>query len=98
MVALIWNARDYIFGIQADTDATAPANIQVIGATANHVAGSGNATTQLSGHELDTDDIGTGLQLRILRLVKRPDNAWGPHADLEVEFNEHNGHSGSASI
>jgi hypothetical protein len=62
-------------------------------ATANHVAGAGSTTTGLSGHELDSSDIGTGLQLRILERVLPPrytPNDWGSaNVKLQVIFNEH---------
>lgn len=58
-------------------------------ATANHVAGAGDTTTAVSKHELDADDIGTGLQLRIVDKVDEPGNDWGDeHVDLLVMFNE----------
>jgi len=82
----IWPASWYIFGIQSDSGtATTAADVF---ATANHVAGSGDATTKVSGHELDSDDIGTGLQMRILGLDPTSGNAWGEHSILRVMFNE----------
>ena len=76
-----------VFSVQADTG-TAPASIDIF-ATADHVAGAGNATTGISGHELDASNIGTGAQLKILDRINRGDNAWGEHVDLEVVINEH---------
>ena len=74
-----------VFSIQADGSNVA---IDVF-ATANHVAGSGSSTTGLSGHELDSSDIGTGAQLKVLGKVETPNNAWGTNVDLVVVFNEH---------
>ncbi len=76
-----------VFGVQADSGTTVAAT--AVFATANHVAGSGSSTTYMSGHELDSSDIGTGLQMRILGKVNTPDNAWGEHVDLEVLIVEH---------
>jgi hypothetical protein len=75
-----------VYGIQCDSG-TAPAVTDIF-ACANHVATTGNTTTGLSKHELDASDIGTGLQLRILRKVSDPNNAWGEHVDVEVLLNE----------
>lgn len=74
-----------VFGIQSVTGQT-PAATEVF-ATCDHVAGSGSATTGLSGHEGNT--AATNAQLRIIGKVNSPDNAWGEHVDLEVIFNEH---------
>ena len=86
MEAFMWEANNYVFGVQASTGAD-PA-VTDTWATANHAAGAGDSTRKLSGHELDSTDIGSGLQLRILGKVDRPDNAWGTHVDLEVLINE----------
>lgn len=83
----VYDDPNIIFGIQADSGST-PAVTDIF-ATANHVATTGDTTTGLSKHELDSSDIGTGLQLRILGKTSDPDNAWGEHVDLEVIFNEH---------
>ena len=74
-----------VFGIQDTTSqSTVAADIFT---TCDHVAGSGSATTGLSGHEANT--AGTDAQLRIIGKVDEPDNAWGEHVNLEVVFNEH---------
>ena len=59
--------------------------------TANHVAGAGDASLGLSGHELDSSQAAAagGAQLKILGLIDRPDNVWGEHAEVEVLINEH---------
>jgi hypothetical protein len=76
------------YGVQADSGTAL--TVAAVGATANHVAGAGSATTKLSGHELDSDDVGSGAQLKILGKIERPDNTWAEHVDLEVQINEHN--------
>ena len=75
-----------VFIAQTDNSAT-PTNDD-IGATCDHVAGTGDTTTARSRHELDGSDIGTGLQFRIIGLVNHPSNAWGEFNDLYVVFNE----------
>ena len=84
---LAWIDPDIVFGVQADSG-TAPAATDVY-ASANHSAGSGNSTTGISGHELDSSDIGTGAQLKILGLLDVPGNTWGEHCELEVLISEH---------
>ena len=70
-----------------------------VGATCDHVAGTGDTTTAKSRHELDSSDIGTGLQFRILGLVDEPGNTWAEHADVYVVFNESAfGASGAATV
>ena len=84
---LVYDDPNTIFKVQCDTG-TVPTAAD-IGATANHVAGAGDATSKLSGHELDASDIGTGGQLKIMRLFDRPDNSWLEHVDVEVVIAEH---------
>lgn len=84
---LVYDDPYIIFRVQADSGTAVAAT--AVGATANHVAGSGSATTKMSGHELDSSDIGTGAQLKILGKVETSDNTWAEHVDLRVIFNEH---------
>ena len=84
---LVYDDPMIVFGVQADSG-TAVAATDVF-ETANHVAGAGSATTYQSGHELDSSDIATGQQLRILGKIDVPGNAWGEHVDLEVMIVEH---------
>ena len=85
----VWDDPYIVFGIQADTGTAV--NAADIFRSSDHVAGSGSSVTGLSGHELDSSEAaaGTGVQLAIIGKLKRPDNAWGEHVDLEVIFNEH---------
>lgn len=49
-----------------------------------------SSTTDRSQVEVNLATVGTSSgQLRILELVKRPDNALGAHADILVEIYEH---------
>ncbi|MCR4288281.1 MAG: hypothetical protein NUW09_09755 [Deltaproteobacteria bacterium] len=84
---LVYDDPYIVFGVQADTG-TAVAATEVF-ETANHVAGSGSATTLLSGHELDASDIASGAQLKIIGKINEPNNAWAEHVNLEVLINEH---------
>jgi hypothetical protein len=86
---LVYDDPYIVFGVQADTG-TAVAATDVF-ETANHVAGSGSATTLLSGHELDSSEIAgsSGAQLKVIGKIDEPNNAWGEHVNLEVLINEH---------
>jgi hypothetical protein len=83
----VYDDPKIVFGVQCDSGTSVA--VTDIFATANHVATTGNTTTGISAHELDSSDLGTGLQCRVLRKVNNPDNAWGEHVDVEVIFNEH---------
>lgn len=83
----VYDDPNIIFGVQADTGTAVAATERF--ETANHVAGSGSATTKLSGHELDSSDIATGSQLKIIGIINEPLNSWAEHVDLEVLINEH---------
>lgn len=89
-------AKDRRFVIQSDSGTTVAAT--AIGATANFVVtGDADSTTGKSKMELDSSDIGTGLQLRIEG--KTDASVWGEeHVDLIVSFNESVGQAGTATI
>jgi hypothetical protein len=59
-----------------------------IGSAANHVAGTGSTVTLLSGHEIDISDAGvsTGC-VKLLDIVRRPDNEVGANADWVCQLN-----------
>lgn len=75
-----------IFIAQAQSGQT-PASTSV-GATTDHVAGTGDTTTARSRHELDFSDLNTGAQFLIVGLVEEPGNTWAANADVYVCFNE----------
>ncbi len=80
---------DAIFEIQEDGIGGQIA-ITAIGNNADLVTGSGSSTTGYSGTLLDSSDVKTGTaQLRILKIVPRPDNALGASAKFHVLINEH---------
>jgi hypothetical protein len=77
-----------IFEIQ--DDAAAVLTQAAVGANAPIVAGGGDTTTGISAHELGAGGVTSAIeQLRILRLVRRADNAWGNWGRVEVLINEH---------
>jgi hypothetical protein len=91
--ALVWvaDAPELIFEVQEDSDGTALAATSV-GLNADLVyTHSGSTITGLSGVELDRSTAATTstLQLKIMRLVDRPDNAIGDFAKWEVLVNLH---------
>ena len=77
-------ARDNLFLVQAD-GAFAITNI---GNTADVVVSAGSTVTGLSGMELDSSDIGTGVNLMILGVDERPDNDIDTNCDVIVRINE----------
>lgn len=79
--------RNAVFEIQEDSVGGNMA-VTAISEFCDLTFGAGSTTTGLSGCELDSSDAGTGDNVRILRLVNRPDNALGTNARWEVEFNE----------
>lgn len=83
--AFVYDDPNQIFIGQVDTAA-----LTAVGLLVDWDDGAGSAVTGQSGRELvaSAGDV-TGQSLRIERLVNRPDNAWGAHADVEVLFVEH---------
>lgn len=88
--------------LQVDTDPNALFEIQevsggtaltaaAIGLNANIVVGAGNATTGMSGVELNNSGEATDntLDVHIVGLVDRPDNEVGEHAKWLVRINRH---------
>lgn len=59
------------------------------GAMADVLATAGDTVTGVSRMELDTSDIGTGINLKILGPVADPENAVGANQRVEVLINEH---------
>ena len=89
MYAAVVDDPDVIFEIQEDS-AGAATVVTSIGENADIVYATGSTTTGVSGTMLDSSDHKTATaQLRILRLVDRPDNALGNYAKWLVKINEH---------
>jgi hypothetical protein len=88
-IALVADAPDLVFEIQEDSVGGA-LSADEVGENADITVAAGNTTTGLSGMELDSSDHKTATaQLRILGLVKKPDNAIGTNAKWLVMINEH---------
>ncbi len=89
-IGLVVDSPDVIFEVQEDSTGNDVAVTQV-GNNFDIAYTAGNGTTGISAVELDSSDAsGTAAaQLRILRLVPRPDNALGTNAKWHVVINEH---------
>lgn len=70
----------------------------VIGNNADHVAGTGSATTGISGHTLSGTTTAGTAGFKILRLLDAPDNEAGDSARLLVLCNEHISKTVDASV
>ena len=70
------------------------------GKNATLITGTGNATTKQSTMAFDASAVATtaGLDLRILRLFNRPDNAEGAFAIVEVLIMKHSKTQASAGV
>jgi hypothetical protein len=89
MYVAVVDDPNVIFEIQEDSDGGAIA-VTAIGNNADVVATAGSTTTGTSAMVLDSSDVvTTAQQLRILRLVNRPDNVLGNYAKWHVLINEH---------
>lgn len=80
---------DMIFECQED-DAGTALTVAARGANCDVLATAGSSTTGISAHEIDRSTVvATTAQLRLLRLVNRPNNDYGDSAKWEVMINEH---------
>lgn len=89
-VAFVADDPDLIWEIQEVSGGTALTAADV-GLNASFVAGSGSTSSGLSGYELNngTEASTAGLELKIIALANRVDNAIGEHAKWEVKLNDH---------
>lgn len=89
-VALVVDDPNVIFEIQEVSGGTA-LTVTEVGLNTNVVVAAGSTTTGLSGMELanGSEAATVGLDLKILRLALREDNAIGEHAKWEVLINHH---------
>ncbi len=76
--------RGNIFGVQCD-GALASTDIS---ATADFATGTGNTNTGISAYQLNSSNIGTGNQMRILGKLETPTNAYGTYTIAKVQFVE----------
>ena len=86
---LVADDPNQLYAIQEDSVGGAMAAASVGYANADLVAGSGSTTTGLSGWQLDSSTLQTTstLQLRIIGLLRAPDNAVGVNAKWVVRIN-----------
>lgn len=89
-ILMVADDKDLLFEIQEVSGGT-PLTANDSGLNANFVVGTGNATTGLSGVELNNaTEAGTNtLDLQIVGFQNRPDNAIGEHAKWLVRINRH---------
>jgi hypothetical protein len=81
-----------------DTDGLAEADM---GLMCDLEFNAGSATTYISGHEIDESaaaDTTTDLDVKLLRKLDVPDNAYGEHCRVEVIFNQHRLNPGVAGV
>lgn len=95
--ALVADSPDIIFEIQEGNDATPPAAAS-IGNNTNLYAGANNGFQ--SGWTFDSTLIATTstLQIRLLGLARRQDNAFGTAAKWLVKINNHELSAGTAGV
>jgi len=80
---------DAVFMIQED-DAGTALTVAAGGANCDVLATAGSTTAGISRHEIDRSSVtANAAQLRLIRLVPSPDNAYGDSALWEVVINEH---------
>ena len=86
----VWVVDDpqVIFEIQEDSVAGSIAYASV-GLSCDFTAGAGSTTTGRSAHEVDSSEVNTTGQLRLLRIVNREDNELGNYCKWEVLIGEH---------
>lgn len=84
--AYVIDDPDVIFEMAADAVA-----VGEVGVVCDWNAGTGNTKTGISGAYavVSGTSATTGGSLRVMRLVDRPDNAYGAYAKIEVMFAEH---------
>lgn len=88
-IALVCDDPNALYEIQEVSGGTALTSTEV-GLNADVVVAAGSTTSGLSGMELDnaTEAATAGLNVRIIGLVRRPDNAYGEHAKWVVMLSD----------
>jgi hypothetical protein len=89
---------DTVFEAQGD-DGTALDEADM-GLNANLVLNAGNATTKISGHEIDASSKATTatLDVHLLKKLMVPDNDYGEFARIELLINKHRMAQGVAGV
>lgn len=99
--AIVADSPNQLFVVQEDSDGGALAATNV-GQNADLIFGGTNTTTGMSGVELDSSTAATTatLQVKVIRLDRRPDNEIGTNADWIVKINnhQHGSHTGTAGV
>lgn len=95
--ALVVDDPSVLFEVQEVSGGTA-LTAAAVGLNANLVAGANNGF--VSGWELNnaTEDTEAGLQVKIMGLAQRIDNAYGEHAKWLVKINNHELAAGTGSV
>lgn len=90
MYVLVADSPNLLYEIQEDSVGGA-LTVDAIGLNANFIIGTGNTATGTSAVELDSNTAATTatLDMRIISLVKRPDNEVGVNAKWLVSLNNH---------
>lgn len=96
-IALVVDDPNVIFEIEANGVGVAAVDV---GANANFVATAGSTTTGVSAFVLDSSSVNTTntLNLKILGLTKRPDNAIGTSDKVNVLLNSHEFRTGVTGV
>ena len=86
--ALIYWGQDVLYEVQEDSVGGAIATASA-GLNINVIVGSGDTITGMSGMELDSSSAAStsSLNMRLHRVVDRPDNAIGTNAEWVVSIN-----------
>ena len=97
---LVVDSPDALYEAQDndDTDGLAEADM---GLMCDLEFNAGSAYSQISGHEIDESaaaDTTTDLDVKLLRKVDVPDNAYGSHCRVEIVFNQHRLNPGMAGV
>lgn len=99
--AIVADDPNELFVVQEDSDGGALAATNV-GQNATLIFGGTNTTTGASGVEIDSSTAATTatLQVKLIRLDRRPDNEIGTNADWVVKINnhQHGSHTGTAGV
>lgn len=97
---MVWDHPEQLFIVQASaTEVDAQTDI---GLNASILANAGDSTYRASRHELDSSTLATTatLELKLLGIDVRPDNALGDNVDCIVKINNHQygASTGSAGV
>jgi|GEM_PF-2513346 len=96
---LVMTSADAIYQCQDNNDTNGIAETD-LGLNANLELNAGNALTKISGHEIDESTINTTatLDVKLLGLLKTPDNEFGSWCRVEIMFNKHRMNPGVAGV